>query len=125
MEAEISARLLDEITGLTQITVKNKSRIMWGSTGSRAATLLAEWSDVTGNYRGHVVLPLPAPVPSGQDIRMTVRLDGHGEAPTGQLRLHVNQRDVGVFTGTGRSNVLCLPCSEAAFTRLATLGEAS
>ena len=51
-----------------------------------------------------------APSPSGWTHRDAV--------PTGELRLHVNQRDVGVFTGTGRSNVVSLPCSEDAYARL-------
>jgi len=124
MEAEISARKLDDVTGLTQITVKNTSRMMWGSVGSQATTILAEWSNGDGEYKGHVVLALGAPVPVNQSGTITIRLDASDAVPTGELRLHVNQRDVGVFTGTGRSNVVSLPCSEDAYARLVARSEA-
>ena len=82
---------------------------MWGSVGSQATTILAEWSNGDGEYKGHVVLALGAPVPVNQSGTITIRLDASDAVPTGELRLHVNQRDVGVFTGTGRSNVVSLP----------------
>lgn len=125
MEAEISVRKLDDVTGLIQIVVKNKSRKMWSSFGSQATTILAEWSNGDGEYKGHVVLPLNAPVPASQSGTITLRLDGSDIEPTGELRLHVNQRDVGVFTGTERSNVVALPCSEQAYARLVALSEGS
>ena len=118
MEAEISVKALDDATGLIQVIVKNTSRVMWRSSGQQATTILAEWSNVDGEYKGYVVLALDAPVPVNESSTLTMRLDGPGIEPTGILRLHVNQQDVGVFTGTGRSNVVSLPCSEEAYARL-------
>jgi hypothetical protein len=123
MEAEISVKALDDATGLIQVIVKNTSRVMWRSSGQQATTILAEWSNIDGEYKGYVVLALDAPVPVNQSSTLTMRLDGPGIEPTGILRLHVNQQDVGVFTGTGRSNVVSLPCSEEAYARLLSRSE--
>lgn len=118
VEAEISVRNLDDVSGLIQVVVKNTSKVMWSSFGSQATTILAEWSNGDGEYKGSVVLALDAPVPVNQSGTITVRLDGSDIQPTGKLRLHVHQRDIGVFTGTGRSNVVSLPCSEEAYARV-------
>jgi hypothetical protein len=124
MEAEITAQKLDDVTGLTKVIVRNTSPALWHSTGTQATTLLAEWSDGDGTYKGHVVLTLDAPVPAKHSGTITLRLDGADVSPKGELRLHVNQRDVGVFSGTGRSNVLSLPCSQEAYARLVARSEA-
>jgi hypothetical protein len=123
MQAELAVDRLDDLTGLSRIRVTNRSPVRWNATGPRATTVLAEWTNGAGEYRGHVVLPLDGPVPAGGTGSLTVRLDARDATPEGVLRLHVNQRDVGVFTGTGRSNLLSLPCSEEAYARLVSLGE--
>lgn len=108
-------------TGLTRLKITNQSSGWWGVTDQYATCLLAEWINPEGVLRHqHLMQPFTAPTSAGQAAEITLRLDAGDQADhaTGVLRLHLYQAGVGVFTGTGRSPTLSLPCSEQAFVRL-------
>ncbi len=107
-------------TGLTQITISNTSNGWWPASGDNATALLAEW--INGeDYLVHtnVILPLSEAVAPGANTTIGFRRDVGGVPfDNGTLKLQLFQVGVGAFTGTGRANVLMLPCSEAAFLAL-------
>ena len=107
-------------TGLTQITAQNTSAGWWPASGTQATALLAEWIDQEG-YLVHtnVILPLSEAVAPGQKTTFSFRRDPKETSQGGTLRLQLFQVGVGAFTGTGRANLLTLPCSEATFLTLA------
>lgn len=107
-------------TGLTQITAQNISAGWWPASGNQATALLAEWIDQEG-YLVHtnVILPLSEAVAPGQKTTFSFRRDPNETSQSGTLRLQLFQVGVGAFTGTGRANLLTLPCSEATFLTLA------
>lgn len=108
-------------TGLTQITAHNTSSGWWPASGDKATALLAEW--INGeDYLVHtnVILPLNEAIAPGEKTTFSFRRDVGGSAPDGgMLKLQFFQTGVGTFTGTGRANLLMMPCSEAAFLALA------
>jgi len=121
--ARLSGKLVltkDEAqTGLTQVTAQNTSSGWWPAAGNQATALLAEW--INGeDYLVHtnVILPLSEAVAPGAETTFSFRRDPN-MAHAGTLRLHLFQTGVGAFTGTGRANMLELPCSEATFLTLA------
>ena len=110
----------ESATGLTQVTTQNTSSEWWSASGNQATALLAEWINKEG-YLVHtnVILPLPEAVGPGEETTFSFRRDQGESAPSGTLRLQLFQTGVGAFTGTGRANLLTLPCSETAFLDLA------
>ncbi|NUH65551.1 glycosyltransferase [Sulfitobacter sp. S0837] len=112
----------EPMTGLTQVTAQNTSAGWWPASGNQATALLAEWINDEG-YLVHtnVILPLAEAVAPGQDTTFSFRRDQNEMNQGGTLRLQLFQTGVGAFTGTGRANLLTLPCSEAAFLALAKL----
>ncbi|MFG6501338.1 glycosyltransferase [Sulfitobacter sp. 1A15106] len=121
--ARLSGKLVltkDEAeTGLTQITAQNTSSSWWPATGNQATALLAEWINDAG-YLVHtnVILPLSEAVAPGGETTFSFRR-APDQPGLGTLRLQLFQTGVGAFTGTGRANLLELPCSEATFLALA------
>ncbi len=108
-------------TGLTQITAHNTSSGWWPASGNQATALLAEWINAE-DYLVHtnVILPLNEAVAPGEETTFSFRRDpGATTSAGGTLKLQLFQTGVGAFTGTGRANMLMLPCSEAAFLALA------
>jgi hypothetical protein len=108
-------------TGLTQILVHNTSSGWWPASGNQATALLAEWINAE-SYLVHtnVILPLNEAVAPGEETTFSFRRDAGGaESVGGTLKLQLFQTGVGTFTGTGRANMLMLPCSEAAFLKVA------
>ena len=68
----------------------------------------------------NVILPLNEAVAPGAETSFSFRRDVSGTVPDGGvLKLQLFQTGVGAFTGTGRANMLLLPCSEVAFIALA------
>jgi hypothetical protein len=107
-------------TGLTHISVANRSRSWWTVSGKLATCLLAEWIDPKGDLRHqHLFQPLTSHLGPQSSAEIKLRLDPEGQSDQGTLRLHLYQAGVGVMTGSGRSSVLSLPCSEKAFLHLA------
>ncbi|MGR3660745.1 MAG: glycosyltransferase [Paracoccaceae bacterium] len=116
-------------TGLSVIEALNQSPIWWLASGEQSTCFLAEWVNADG-YLVHtnVFLPLAAAVAPGKTSRFSMRLDaGSGgkaqKALMGVLILHLFQKGVGSFSGTGRVNKLHIPCSETAFLRLVSSGQ--
>ncbi|MBQ0747911.1 MAG: glycosyltransferase [Marinobacter sp.] len=123
--ARLSGRLTvtkdEPATGLTQITAHNTSSSWWPVSGNQATALLAEWINAE-DYLVHtnVVLPLDEAVAPGEKTTFNFRRDRDAAASAGgTLKMQLLQTGVGVFTGTGRANMVMLPCSEAAFLALA------
>mgnify|MGYP003112466231 CR=1 FL=1 len=126
--ARLSGKLIlskdEAVTGLTQITARNTSSGWWPAAGAQATALLAEWINSEG-YLVHtnVILPLTEAVAPGEETTFSLRRDPDGASrEKGMLRLQLFQTGVGAFTGTGRANMLVLPCSEASFLTLAKQG---
>lgn len=123
--ARMSGKLIltkdEAATGLTQVTAQNTSAGWWPASGNQATALLAEWINEE-DYLVHtnVILPLSEAVGPGMETTFNFRRDPElkGSAQ-GKLRLHLFQTGVGALTGTGRANMLTLPCSEATFLALA------
>ena len=110
----------ETLTGLCSLTVSNTSDGWWTPTGDKATAILAEWMNSKG-YLVHtnVIIPLHEVVAPGHNTQFSFRRDVGGVAPDGgMLRLQLFQVGVGVFSGAGRSNVVMLSCSEAAFLSL-------
>ena len=120
MAGALSVASVEDITGLTRIAVHNRSSQWWAVSGDQATCVLAEWIDPEGNlHHQHLMQPITAPIAPGTSGEIALRLDAHGTEGQGALRLHLYQTGVGVMTGSGRAATLSLPCSRAAFLRVA------
>lgn len=118
-------------TGLVHINVENISSEWWPADGAFATQVLAAWIAPDGVLR-HPGTPLAlsdAVAPSGhQKLVLCIDPDdqsqksGDVEKTVGMLRLDLMQAGVGVITGTGRSNAIFLPCSEASFLEIVKQG---
>lgn len=121
LSGELTLSKQEADTGLTQITAHNTSSGWWPSSGAQSTALLAEWINENG-YLVHtnVILPLnEAVAPEGKTTFSFRRSPEEMISAKGILRLQLFQTGVGAFTGTGRANMLELPCSEDTFLALA------
>lgn len=122
--ARLSGQLIlakdESDTGLIQIAAQNTSSVWWPVSGNQATALLAEWINAE-DYLVHtnVILPLNEAVAPGEATTFSFRREVGDAVGGGTLKLQLFQTSVGAFTGTGRANMLMLPCSEAAFLALA------
>ena len=123
--ARLSGKLVltkdEPATGLTHVTAHNSSSGWWPASGTQATALLAEWiNDQDYLVHTNVILPLNEAVAPGGKTTFSFRRPPEMSGATGgTLRLQLFQTGVGAFTGTGRANLLELPCSEASFLALA------
>lgn len=110
----------EEATGITEIHIENRSAVRWPVSGKHATCLLAEWLDADDVLIHQILIQLlSTPVAPGETRKVALQLDpGPEPAGQGRLRLHLYQSGVGVFTGSGRSDPIILPCSRSAFLRL-------
>lgn len=119
MTGRLSVVEADQATGLTRICVKNGSAQWWPISGEYATCILAEWIDATGMLSHQRLLqPITASIAPNSHGMFALRVDPHGTAAQGILRLHLYQAGVGAMTGLGRASALELPCSEEAFLQI-------
>lgn len=121
LSGKLSVAKDERATGLTQISIQNTSSGWWPASGNQATALLAEWIN-SKNYLVHtnVILPLSEAVAPSEHTTFSFRRDiDNSSSAEGMLKLQLFQTGVGAFTGTGRANMLMLPCSEEAFLALA------
>ena len=119
MSGALSVASVEGATGLTRITVENRSAQWWAVAGDHATCVLAEWIDADGTLRHqHLMQPITAPIAPHTTGEIALRLDPEGTDGQGTLRLHLYQSGVGTMTGSGRAPTLTLPCSQEAFLRV-------
>ncbi|MEO0379405.1 MAG: glycosyl transferase family 1, partial [Pseudomonadota bacterium] len=89
------------------------------SEGSHSTMLHGQWVNPQGGlvYTG-AYLALPGPVGPGEAATLSLALSPEGTEDAGTLMLDLFQSGVGPLSGTGRSNTLELPCTEAQFRAL-------
>lgn len=111
----------DDATGLLQLGIENRSPLWWTIVGQHATCLLAEWIDSDGVlHHQHLFQPIDDAVGPGETHVISLLMDPENRRDKrGRLRLHLYQAGTGVFSGTGRSDPLELPCSQEAFLNLA------
>jgi len=136
MSGRLSIVTHEESTGLVQICVENLSDAWWPAQGDLSTGLDVSWIDGAGMLRhtgalSGILLPLGDAVPPSGNRLITLHIDpgprelkdksrvARTDRTEGTLQLDLQQKGVGRFTGTGRANTLVLPCSQAAFLRLA------
>lgn len=113
---------LDRATGRARLAVENRSRLAWPPAGPGATVLYLEWIDADGRLvHGGGIRRLGGPLAPGATEEVVLQLDpaGPGTGDGGTLKLELLQEGAGRLSGTGRANRLALPCSEAAWLRLA------
>jgi glycosyltransferase involved in cell wall biosynthesis/SAM-dependent methyltransferase len=119
MSGALSVTSFEAATGLTRITLENRSGQWWAVSGDVATCILAEWIDPDGDLRHqHLMQPITAPIAPGTRGEIALRLDPEDTVPQGTLRLHLYQAGVGTMTGSGRAPTLSIPCSQSAFLRV-------
>jgi glycosyltransferase involved in cell wall biosynthesis/SAM-dependent methyltransferase len=121
LAARLSLAGRDTTTGYATIRVENVSAAAWPMEGAWSASLHLEWSDQFGTLvHGGGRIPLPTTVLPGDSVDVTLALDpGPADASVGTVLVEMFQDGAGRFLGAGQANQLRLPCSEAAFRRVA------
>jgi SAM-dependent methyltransferase len=119
--ASLALAVRDEQAGRYRVTVTNRSDLPWPGRGEGAVTLYLEWLNEAGDLvHGGVSLPLDTGLAPGASGDVALVLDARGTATNhGTLMIDLMLDGAGRVSGAGRSNRLRLPCSEAAYLRLA------
>lgn len=123
LAAHLSLAGRDPATGYARLRIENRSAAAWPQEGAWPASLHLEWSDQFGTLvHGGGRVALPTTVLPGDGVEVTLALDpGPPDASMGTVLVEMFQDGAGRFLGAGQSNQLRLPCSEAAFLRVAYL----
>lgn len=110
----------DPQTGLTRLSLANRSAALWHREGKDSVSLFLEWFDERRTLvHNSGFLALDASVPAGETTEITLPLDpGPPDASKGVLGIELYQNGAGRLAGAGRANALRIPCSEAAFLRI-------
>lgn len=121
LAAHLSLTGRDTATGYATIRIENRSAAPWPQAGAWSASLHLEWSDQFGTLvHGGGRIALPATVLPGEGVDIALALDpGPPDASVGTILVEMFQDGAGRFLGAGQANQLRLPCSEAAFLRVA------
>ena len=111
----------DTRTGAARIAVENRSSVLWNACGDDSVSFYLEWFDERGaRVHGDGCVHLDGPLGPGETVEITLPLDpGPTAGSSGILQIDLYQTGAGRMTAAGRANALRLPCSEAAFLRLA------